>query len=770
MAQNNPSLVGQVISGCEILQKTAEGGMGAVYRARHKALNRIVCVKILSPSLSNDKKAIELFLTEARAIAELDHPNIVNVYNVGKENGYYFIVMSFIEGQTLSALLKKNKILPVNQVLDLFDGVLKGLEAAHAKGIIHRDIKPSNILITPEGQAKLVDFGIAKKMDKTGATKTTELAGTAYFIAPEQALGKNLDTRADLYSIGASLFYVLTGQFPYNGKNTIEIIQKHLNNPVPNPVDLRKDLPAWLGPAVQKLMSKNPDDRFQTAKETAEFFRKMRAEDQLRLKSGRGGKEIDLGGDTSMAVAREDKQTSPTLRRAQRTGGLPRISSIPTQPTFTKSSMPQLNPADLAASDKQEPKRKPVKRITLPSAAAAPTLAPLGTAPTNKRASGKLTKKLLSLVLYAPLFTVLAGALVYTFYTYGKIASVHLSFSAGFLHNLLALFVPASYAPGQIMWGILCLALVGVVFACSSLKAFSNSTSVLLGLAIVSLLAGLFVPYAPFMELQAVPQFLFSAEYHLCYLLLAFVWLISVCFSINRSIAKGVLGAALVIFCLAMTFASTSLTIAPNKESPFFMALLYASLGGGLFALYYLLARSKKDSVLMPVMLVLIGVASAWMFGVSGLFSKTMDTLDVLSANVPTFSVAAMRNKKDTALQEELDIPTVNERFQVDKRNEFSSISLSQVAEELQDRIEKTVTPGTFDEEQLALFARLLAPYYQGGKERMKAGVWNYALTFPIRNFNENARYNDAYFFLIIMLYLLGLVGCVNAVFKGDNE
>ena len=200
------------------------------------------------------------------------------------------------------------------------------------------------------------------------------------------------------------------------------------------------------------------------------------------------------------------------------------------------------------------------------------------------------------------------------------------------------------------------------------------------------------------------------------------------------------------------------------------MALLYASLGGGLFALYYLLARSKKDSVLMPVMLVLIGVASAWMFGVSGLFSKTMDTLDVLSANVPTFSVAAMRNKKDTALQEELDIPTVNERFQVDKRNEFSSISLSQVAEELQDRIEKTVTPGTFDEEQLALFARLLAPYYQGGKERMKAGVWNYALTFPIRNFNENARYNDAYFFLIIMLYLLGLVGCVNAVFKGDNE
>lgn len=165
----NPSLVGKEISGCEILNKVAEGGMGAVYKARHKALNRIVCVKILSPALANDKKAVELFLTEARAIAELDHPNIVNVYNVGKEKGYYFIVMSFIEGQTLSMMLKKNKILPIGLVLDLFEGVLLGLDAAHAKGIIHRDIKPSNILINPQGQPKVVDFGIAKKWIKKKA-------------------------------------------------------------------------------------------------------------------------------------------------------------------------------------------------------------------------------------------------------------------------------------------------------------------------------------------------------------------------------------------------------------------------------------------------------------------------------------------------------------------------------------------------------------------------------------------------------------------------
>ena len=312
------SLVGKEISGCEILTKVAEGGMGAVFKARHKALNRIVCVKILSPSLANDKKAVTLFLTEARAIAELDHPNIVNVYNVGKEQGYYFIVMSFIEGQTLSAMLKKERVLPIGRVLDLFDGVLKGLSVAHEKGIIHRDIKPSNILITPDGRPKIVDFGIAKKVDKEkGSTKTTELAGTAYFIAPEQALGKDIDTRSDLYSVGASMFYVLTGHFPYNGKNTIEIIQKHINEPVPDPSKLRPDLPGWLSLAIQKLMAKNPDDRFQTAKEVYTYFNKMRAEEQLRVKTLHGRAAIDLGIESPLKIVNEEKHSTDSIRKMQ---------------------------------------------------------------------------------------------------------------------------------------------------------------------------------------------------------------------------------------------------------------------------------------------------------------------------------------------------------------------------------------------------------------------------------------------------------------------
>ncbi|MDR1683893.1 MAG: serine/threonine protein kinase, partial [Elusimicrobiota bacterium] len=138
-------LIGQEISGCVILEKVSEGGMGTVFKAKHKALDRIVCVKILSPALSNDKKAVGLFLTEARAIAEIDHPNIVFVYNVGREKGFYFIVMSFIEGESLSSIVRKKPNLPLSFIVDTFIGILRGLEAAHQKGIIHRDIKPSNI-------------------------------------------------------------------------------------------------------------------------------------------------------------------------------------------------------------------------------------------------------------------------------------------------------------------------------------------------------------------------------------------------------------------------------------------------------------------------------------------------------------------------------------------------------------------------------------------------------------------------------------------------
>ena len=299
------ALIGQEIAGCVILEKISEGGMGTVFKAKHKALDRIVCVKILSPALANDKKAVGLFLTEARAIAELDHPNIVFVYNVGKEKGFYFIVMSFIDGESLSSIVRKRPNLPISFVIDTFIGILKGLDAAHQKGIIHRDIKPSNILITKKLEAKIVDFGIAKKVDKEkGYTKTTELAGTAYFLSPEQALGRPVDPRADLYSVGASLFYVLTGKYPFTGKNSMDIIQKHINEPVPDVSTLRKGIPPWLSLATSKLMSKRPEDRFQSAADTLMFFQKQRADDQLKLNKG-----LNIEEEVSLRLRNADIKT-----------------------------------------------------------------------------------------------------------------------------------------------------------------------------------------------------------------------------------------------------------------------------------------------------------------------------------------------------------------------------------------------------------------------------------------------------------------------------
>ncbi len=305
------ALIGQEISGSVILEKVSEGGMGTVFKAKHKALDRIVCVKILSPALANDKKAVGLFLTEARAIAEIDHPNIVFVYNVGKEKGFYFIMMSFIEGESLSSIVRKRPNLPISFIVDTFIGILKGLDAAHQKGIIHRDIKPSNILINKKLEAKIVDFGIAKKVDKEkGCTKTTELAGTAYFLSPEQALGRPIDIRADLYSVGASLFYVLTGKYPFTGKNSMDIIQKHINEPVPDVSTYRKGVPPWLSLAVSKLMAKRPDDRFQSAKDTLMFFQKQRADDQLKLNDG-----INITEEVGLRVRSSDMNTSPVVGR-----------------------------------------------------------------------------------------------------------------------------------------------------------------------------------------------------------------------------------------------------------------------------------------------------------------------------------------------------------------------------------------------------------------------------------------------------------------------
>ncbi len=759
------SLVGKEISGCEILTKVAEGGMGAVFRARHKALNRIVCVKILSPSLANDKKAVSLFLTEARAIAELDHPNIVNVYNVGKEQGYYFIVMSFVEGQTLSAMLKKERVLPIGRVLDLFDGVLKGLSVAHEKGIIHRDIKPSNILITPEGKPKIVDFGIAKKVDKErGSTKTTELAGTAYFIAPEQALGKDIDIRADLYSIGASMYYVLTGHFPYNGKNTIEIIQKHINDPVPNPAKLRPELPGWLAISIQKLMSKNPDDRFQTAKQTYEYFNKMRAEEQLRLKTLHGRMTMDLGVESALKITEEEKHTTDSLRHLRAQDAYRALSERRSKPgQRIPTQIPQLN--DLPdGSTPKPPKSAPPLAPTqeLVPEKPLPQAIPLGesvSALTQLRAK-KWARIAGQLLILLPLFLLFAWGLHHVFFTLGKICSAYVQPDTGFVGNFLAPFTSGHMAQGQLLYTALSLIMLGGVFAISSVKAYGRTTAVLLALAVASYLSGLFTPQAHASG-NAVSQYLFSPEYYLCYLFLAAAWALSLCWRLNRTWPERILGTVLVVLAGTLAYCAAALSISPAVAGATAKLLFMGGLLFGLLAIYHLIAKAER-SLLMPSVCLLLCLGCFWFHNTSGLAYTLQTTVRTLTDTIP-MAAPSEQQKKDEMI-EEYDL--------ISRRGLFSSFAHDKAinyltAQEKQKFLEEALAQyaGPFITPQhYPLLTQLLGTYYLSGPSKTSLKIWDYAVSYPLENFNRNAQTNNAYSFLVWVLFIMAVLHCVGGI------
>ncbi|MBP5616340.1 MAG: serine/threonine protein kinase [Elusimicrobiaceae bacterium] len=764
-----PSLVGQEISGCEILQKIAVGGMGAVYKARHKALDRIVCVKILSPALTNDKKAVELFLTEARAIAELEHPNIVQVYNVGREKGYYFIVMGFIEGQTLSQLVKRNKTLPLETILKLFEEVLLGLDAAHAKGIIHRDIKPSNILINTDGQAKIVDFGIAKKVDKEkGTTKTTELAGTAYFIAPEQALGRELDTRADLYSVGASLYYVLTGQFPYNGKNTIDIIQKHINDPVPNPAALRPGMPAWLSAAVQKLMAKKPEDRFQTAKETYVYFQKARAEEQLRIQKG---SSINLGDNSSLKLVQEEKFSTTELQRKRQAEKSLKKSTQSNKPSL----LPSVDKAAVLPVTANAAKPVDPSSIALPTASEAatkgiysnPASGALEQALRQKaRWAGDMIKDLL---LKLPVFILFTIGVGYVFYHLGNICSAGIIEHDGLLANLINPFFAKTFQPQQWLYMLLGVVTLGLIFASAAVKEYSRATVTLFLLAFVSYMAGLFSPQVPFLQTGHIWEFLFTPQYYLCYLVVAFAGAVAVCSTYNRTILQGALGGALVILVVALAYLSSHLSIPPAEHVVQFQILFFAGLFATVVAVYYLLNREERTSVIMPLFILLLAMGCLWVYNVSGLVQTAKHTSEALVQNIDVKNLfreaPAPLPEEDYGLPNRPKSPFVAK----DNTNEVSVMEDQQAHDFLATQF-AVLAPNAFDEENTALFSRLLRRYYKGGQSNLNTTLWEYALTLPLHRFNQNAQTNSAYTFLMLLLMMLSVGFCVCGIFFKSEE
>ena len=276
MTEQDP-LLGTTFAGCKILEKVGQGGMGAVYKAQHLTLDKTVCIKVLAPNLSKDPRNIDFFLREARSVAKLEHPNIVKVYDFGDENKVYFIMMSYIDGQSLDGIIKEKGPFSIEAATDMLITVLEGLEHAHSKTIIHRDIKPANILLDQKGETHIVDFGLARSItEEKELTMAGEMIGTAYFMSPEQCLAAKVDHRADLYSIGATFFYLITGRYPFEGKTSIEVIHKHVSEPLPNIVRLFPDTPLWVAKILEKSMTKKPEDRYQTAAELKADFIKYK--------------------------------------------------------------------------------------------------------------------------------------------------------------------------------------------------------------------------------------------------------------------------------------------------------------------------------------------------------------------------------------------------------------------------------------------------------------------------------------------------------------
>ena len=258
-------MVGEKVSGrYEIEELVGHGGMSSVYKAHDTLLERHVALKVLHEQYSGDDDFVERFKREARSVAQLQHPNIVTVIDRGEEDGRQFIVFEYIDGENLKERVMREGRLDVPVALEIALEVARGLAFAHENGLVHRDVKPQNVLLNGDGRAKVTDFGIARTVDVDGMTQTGTVLGTSNYIAPEQASGQPVDAHSDVYSLGAVLYELLTGDVPFPGENFVAVAMKHLHEPAPNLLDVRKDVPLRVAAAVDRALEKDPEQRFPT--------------------------------------------------------------------------------------------------------------------------------------------------------------------------------------------------------------------------------------------------------------------------------------------------------------------------------------------------------------------------------------------------------------------------------------------------------------------------------------------------------------------------
>src|SRR5258708_29830483 len=260
-------LTGTTLGKHHIKERLGRGGMADVFRSEQTGMDRIVAIKIMHGHLATDESFITRFKREAHTVGNLRHPNIVQVIDFDIQDDEYYMVMEFIQGDTLKTLLQSRGALPVTEALDITIKLADALAYAHAEGMIHRDIKPANILFSKNNTPILTDFGIARIMDASGLTMSGAFVGTPSYVSPEAGRGEQVDERADIYSLGIVLYEMLTGTVPYDADTPYAVIMKHINDPLPMPRQFGASLPAFVEKVVLKALAKNREDRYQVPAE-----------------------------------------------------------------------------------------------------------------------------------------------------------------------------------------------------------------------------------------------------------------------------------------------------------------------------------------------------------------------------------------------------------------------------------------------------------------------------------------------------------------------
>jgi len=311
----------------QIIKTIGEGGMANVYLAYDTILDRNVAVKVLRGDLANDEKFVRRFQREALSASSLSHPNIVEVYDVGEDNGLYYIVMEYIEGKHLKQLLKKRGSLTIREVVDIMSQLTDGMSSAHDSYIIHRDIKPQNIMILENGLIKITDFGIAMALNATQLTQTNSVMGSVHYLPPEQACGKGATIQSDVYSMGILMYELLTGSVPYKGENAVEIALKHIKEELPSVKEKNGDIPNSVANIVKRSTAKNLKNRYLDAREMNEDLKTCLNEERLdeeeivfefeEIEDKKAKKIVDELENTQVELPKEKKSKKDEIKVEQ---------------------------------------------------------------------------------------------------------------------------------------------------------------------------------------------------------------------------------------------------------------------------------------------------------------------------------------------------------------------------------------------------------------------------------------------------------------------